>query len=233
MESIQPYDLFRKLADGLSIVDGDWYDSPFRRRMTLMGLSGGRLMVHNAFHLRNEDYGKISQLGKVAYIVVPNQFHSSEPDGMKHAFPNSKLLISPDSYSKLPAGVSEHGMLPDLPADIQGDVECLEFLGTRIIREMVFLHKPSRTLVLTDLAFNMDMPKNGLQRFFFKLNALGDGFGPSNLCKHLFINNRNLAQQSYEQILKWNFDRIIVNHGRVVESGGHAAFKEAFSFLNR
>jgi hypothetical protein len=47
------------------------------------------------------------------------------------------------------------------------------------------------------------------------------------------IRDRVAARESVARILRWNFDRVIVTHGDVLESGGLAKFAEAFSFLSR
>jgi hypothetical protein len=38
-------------------------------------------------------------------------------------------------------------------------------------------------------------------------------------------------RHSIDQILSWDFDRIVVGHGEVVESGGHKKLEEAYNFL--
>ena len=43
--------------------------------------------------------------------------------------------------------------------------------------------------------------------------------------------NRRAARYVVKRILDWDFDRIIVGHGEVVESGGKAAFVRAMSWL--
>jgi hypothetical protein len=46
------------------------------------------------------------------------------------------------------------------------------------------------------------------------------------------IRDRVAARESVARILRWDFDRVIVTHGDVLESGGPAKFAEAFSFLS-
>ena len=40
-------------------------------------------------------------------------------------------------------------------------------------------------------------------------------------------------RRSLEAILSWDFDRVIVTHGHVLESGGRARLEQAFAFLRR
>ena len=45
------------------------------------------------------------------------------------------------------------------------------------------------------------------------------------------IRDRAAARASIDRILAWDFDRILLPHGRIVESGGHPLFQEAYSWL--
>jgi len=47
----------------------------------------------------------------------------------------------------------------------------------------------------------------------------------------MFLMWRAQNRASIDRILQWDFDRIIMAHGDVVESGGKAALRGAFSFL--
>src|SRR5262245_48786532 len=56
-------------------------------------------------------------------------------------------------------------------------------------------------------------------------------FGPHRFVRLRAIQDRQAARSSAEKILSWNFDRIIVSHGEVVETDGHNQFAAAFAFL--
>jgi hypothetical protein len=48
----------------------------------------------------------------------------------------------------------------------------------------------------------------------------------------LGFRDKAAARASLERILSWDFDRILLCHGPIVESGGKAVFREAYSFLS-
>jgi hypothetical protein len=52
-------------------------------------------------------------------------------------------------------------------------------------------------------------------------------FGPHCIIRSV-IRDRAAAGQSLERILAWDFERVIVTHGEVLETGGHACMSEAF-----
>jgi glyoxylase-like metal-dependent hydrolase (beta-lactamase superfamily II) len=55
-------------------------------------------------------------------------------------------------------------------------------------------------------------------------------FGPSRF-DPLLIRDRAAARLSLERILAWDFDRVILAHGDVVERGGRAALREGYAWL--
>ena len=99
-------------------------------------------------------------------------------------------------------------------------------------REVVFLHRPTATLILTDLCFNIP-PGRGLPT---TVGAWILGYyrrlAVSRLLR-IAIENRAAARSALDRILAWHFDRVIVGHGDIVESGGQAAVRRAFAWLRR
>jgi hypothetical protein len=47
------------------------------------------------------------------------------------------------------------------------------------------------------------------------------------------MNNKIMVRASLDSILKWDFDRILVGHGRNIETGGKAALRSQFSCSRR
>jgi hypothetical protein len=43
--------------------------------------------------------------------------------------------------------------------------------------------------------------------------------------------DRDAARESIERILRWDFDRIVIGHGEMVETGGKAALRAAYEWL--
>jgi hypothetical protein len=99
---------------------------------------------------------------------------------------------------------------------------------------VVFLHHPSRTLILADLlmAPRVTEAMPAAARLVWRLEGLGHGPATPRSVR-LSTLNRRAARRSVEQILEWDFDRIILGHGPNVESRGHEAFREAMEWLWR
>lgn len=47
----------------------------------------------------------------------------------------------------------------------------------------------------------------------------------------LLIRDRPAARQSFERILAWDFDRVVIAHGEVLETGGPAALRAGYDWL--
>ena len=47
----------------------------------------------------------------------------------------------------------------------------------------------------------------------------------------LFIRDRAALRRSLETILDWDFDRVVIPHGPVVESGGPQVVRDTYAFL--
>ena len=47
----------------------------------------------------------------------------------------------------------------------------------------------------------------------------------------LLIRDHRTARESLERILAWDFDRVVVAHGDVLERGGHEILRDGYSWL--
>ena len=84
-------------------------------------------------------------------------------------------------------------------------------------------------MIFTDLVFNVPADFKEARIFYTVVGGRGR-FGPHRLIKQA-IRDRKAARESVAKILEWDFDRVIVTHGDVLESGGHAKFAAAYAYL--
>ena len=117
------------------------------------------------------------------------------------------------------------------PAEWAGQVESLLVRGFPL-HEVILLHRPSRTLVLTDLCFNIHRSSSRVARLFFRANGMWQRFGPSRILRHV-VTDRSAFRDSLERVLQWDFERIVPGHGEVIEHGGPAALRAAWHLATR
>lgn len=99
-----------------------------------------------------------------------------------------------------------------------------------MLNETVFFHRATRTLLLTDLCFNMLHSSSFITRLVMRAMGGYGHFGPSRLAKS-FMKDKAALRRGIERILEWDFDRVTVTHGQVLERDGHALFKQAYAWL--
>lgn len=219
------------LQDDLYVVEQPFalYGAELGIRMTVVRLSDNELWLHSPVRYGTNLAAQLATLGTVRYIVSPSKMH--------RLFLNEWLAAHPRATHYVPAGMTlqmSGSKLPTTlsqmpPKEWRGSMEQHEVQGIPELNEVVFFHPRTRTLILTDLCFNI-REGSWWTQVFFKLNAGWDRFGPTRIFKRA-IQDRVAFRGSIDRILRWDFDRIIVSHGHVVESGGKELFRAAFEEL--
>lgn len=199
-------------------------------RMTVIRLPGDELFLHSPVALDEPTRAALDQLGTVRWIVGPSKVHHFHLGDYVRAYPGAALVGAPGLPEKRPDLRFDHLLHETSSLRFDGVVERRLFEGAPMMNEVVFFHPPSRTLLLTDLAFNLpDGARNEARLFHWLVGATGR-FGPHRIVR-LGIRDRAAARRSLEAILRWDFDRVTVAHGDVLETGGKAALRRAFAYL--
>ncbi|MFQ5418226.1 MAG: DUF4336 domain-containing protein [Myxococcota bacterium] len=224
--------LLRRLGEGLWVVN-----RPLRivglhigARMTVIRLANGELFLHSPVEIDDELCEELSALGGVGHIVAPNKVH--------HLFFGQAAAIYPDAARYAAPGLPEkrrdldfHEVLGnEAPPAWSGEIEQRVIGGMPMVGEVVFLHRASGTLLLTDLAFNMRETDSFLTRQWMRLMGIHGKFGPTRMFKQ-FIRDREAARASLDEILSWDFDRVIVTHGVVLQERGRRALRDAYRWM--
>lgn len=222
----------RPLADDLWVVDRPqaFFGLPVGTRMTVMRLSGGRLLLHSPVALDAGLRAELDAVGRVSFVVAPNRLHHLYAGAVATDYPEARLWVAPGLERKRPDLVFEGVLGDEPPAEWRDEVWQTFFRGRPYENEVAFLHRASRTLITCDMAFNFGPRNAAPTRLLMKLLRSYGRFGPSTL-DPLLIRDREAARQSLERILSWDFDRVVVAHGDVVEGGGREALREGYAWL--
>jgi hypothetical protein len=231
-EAVRPSAL-RPLADALWVADRPFRAIPFLdigTRMTVVRTPDGGLVLHSPVEADAATRAAVAALGPVRAIVAPNRVHHLYAGAWKEAHPAARLLGAPGLAEKR-RDLAFDGVLGDDPDPSLGGVFATHWMrGAPHLSEVAFLHRPSRTLLLTDFAFHPTPASSaGLRRWTW-LTRVRDGFGP-NLVVRLLIRDRAALRASLDHVLAWDFDRVTLTHGDVLESGGRDAFRRAWAWL--
>lgn len=199
-------------------------------RMTALRLRDGGLFLYSPVKLSDELQRALTEIGLPRYVVAPNRFHHLFVGEYRNAFPDIQLFAAPGLPEKRP-DLRFDGVLPDdAPEAWKDELDIEFFAGMPMMNEILVHHRASRSLLLCDLAFQYGPEAPWLTRTCFRLVGAYDRFGPTVLEK-LLIRDRAKARASLERILSWNFDRVILPHGKILDSGGTQALRDGYHWL--
>jgi uncharacterized protein DUF4336 len=213
--------MLRSLAPEIWVAEAPlrWLGVELGRRMTVIRLSGGGLLVHSPAELTSDLRDALAELGEVRFVVSASRFHGHlYMEQYRDAYPKVELFAAPGLTARRP-DLAFQGVLANDP-------------DRRWSEDIEFLHRPSGSVILGDLCMNIGPDRPFLSRAFVRLDGVYERFAMPRTIR-LTVRNRNAARLSAERMLAWEFDRIVVGHGDVVESGGHQALAEALDWLRR
>lgn len=201
-------------------------------RMTVVGLPDKKLLLHSPIRPTDELVREVRSLGTVAALVAPNRFHHLFAAPWLEACPEASLFVAPGLPAKRP-DLPVAGVLSGR-AEImwKGILEQIVLDGIPLTNEVVFFHPGSRSLIATDLAFHVGREQPPLTRWAFRMIGAYGRLTPSFL-ERVLIRDRAGFRASLLRILDWPFERVIVAHGAVLETGGREALARGYSWLLR
>jgi hypothetical protein len=202
---------------------------PIPNRTTLIRLTSGALALHSPQAIDDATAKAIDAIGEVRFLIAPNCMHYMFLKAAKARYPNARVLGAPGLGTKL-------GGLPFEPLPLSGYVEGLE--GVRVQRiegaprmaEHAFFHEPSRSLVVTDLVFNIHRSDSFVMRLCLRLGGAYRRTAQSLMWRFL-VRDRIAAASSASTLLAWNFERLIMSHGDVVQADARQRAGEALSWM--
>jgi len=213
----------RTLSENLFAVDDVVSKNPIGRRMTIIRLKNGNLALHSPIFLEGDAKLKLDALGQIAYILVPNAWHTLDTKKVHEQYPDSKIMVPLGLKENLAQRFPVHGTYEENWTDLlllEIDV-CI--VGGLKKPEALLFHKDSKTLVLADLFFNF-LPNDfsGFTKLLMNFNQ-ATRFGTTRIYQWSMVKNKAEFKSSLEEIQKkWDVLRIIMGHGHIVEKdGGH------------
>ncbi len=207
--------------DGLTFLDASrrmpLMDLPLRT--TVVTLDGARIL-HSPSSTMTE--AQLASLGGISDIVAPNLLHTEGMPAAARAHPKARLWGPVGVREKRPE-LKWHGILGSDAWPYDSELAHITVDGMPEINESVFLHTRSRTLLVSDLVFNIERPSGAGAWLILHLFGTWKRFAVSRLFLK-YVKDRAATQRSLEQLSALDFDAVVPAHGNVVESGGKAKF---------
>lgn len=196
------------------------------RRVTVLDTAPGEVVVHSTAPFTAADVTAIRQHGRVRAVVEATSLHDTFSRQGQAAFPEVPYLV-PGGFPRKAQGAQARPLAGG--ADLLGDGLRVQRLGgMRSIEEWAVFHPASRTLVVADLLFNLPHA-TGWTRWALRWLAGIKRYPAIDRPFRMAIRDRKAFNASLENILGWDFDRVIVAHGEIIPTGGREALHEAAS----
>lgn len=206
-------------------------------RMTVIRLTSGELVVISPIQPDNAIIQQLSEIGEVSHIIAPNLYHYLFASNFKAFYPKAKLWAAPGLEIKRP-DLPIDQVIQDSKNNFLNEIEWLVFDGFRTfglsgsspLNECVFFHRESHTLVLTDTAFHFDESFPLITQLAARVLGGYKELRPS-LLEQLATQEREKVKQSVQKVLNWDFRRVIMAHGSIVETDTKRRFKEGYEWF--
>jgi hypothetical protein len=209
-------------------------------RATVVRLQTGSLAVFSPVVLTSKVIEKVNSLGTLRYIVALNIEHHLSISSWAKEYPQAKVIGMEGLSEKREQSEATRGVRFDtvflteekLETEISPEFDDefhYEYIHSHQNRELVFVHKPTRTLIEADLIFNLpateqysrtgEDPSSGvlamaLGRF---LKAKKDMRWQRRILWYVSgSKDREGLSESMSRIQSWEIDRIIPCHGDVI-----------------
>jgi hypothetical protein len=224
--------MLRELDENLWVIDHP-FNMPggiaIQTRTTLIRLSNGDIFAHALGPADDADHAEIAKLGNVTQLVASNLFHNAFVADWAARYEGA-TCHAPSGFDEKVPGLVYQSFGDEAPAAWAGQIEQVCVGGAPQLDETVFFHKATRTLLLTDLCFNMMHSDSFRTRLVMRIMGGYGHFGPSRLAKS-FMKDKAAVRRGIDRVLEWDFDRVTVTHGEVLETNGHTMMKQAYGWL--
>ena len=200
-------------------------------KMTVMRATDGRLAVFSPIAPTVELLDAVRALGEIGWLVAPSKMHHLFLPAWADAFPDAQVRAPPTLRAKqksLRIDVALGSPTDGVWAD---SFEEVFLAGMPVADETVFLHKPSRTLVVTDLLFHLE-PQDWWTDTYLKLSGILGKPGSTMLIRSS-VKDRPAFRASVERLLCLDFDRVQIPHGSPLLEDAKDRMKEALTWATR
>ena len=233
MPELQPF------AENLWIIDGPPVRDMgvmFTTRMAVAKLTDGSLWVNSPVSVSFDTLKRITEIGHVKYLLAATPRHVWRLAAWHTLFPEARLWAPRTTPFTLKKGhLPFTGILGDKPPQAwMDDLDQLAFKGNPLIEEVLFFHKQSRTVIIDDLMqIHPNVKGKPFRNALFKLEGVASPHGGVPLDIRLSFTNRDLARQSLERLMSWDFDKLVIAHGACIEGDAKPFVERAFRWLEK
>ena len=201
-------------------------------RMAVIRLQSGALVVWSPIALTEPLKAELTALGSVEHLVAPNHLHHLFLGEWAAAYPNATVYAPPDLRKKR-GDLTFDADLTDAQIPAWADqIDHVVVRGNLITTEVVFFHRPSGTVLFTDLL--QQFPKGwhkGWRAVIARLDLMVAAEPSVPRKFRVAFLGRGKARTAIRKILEWPARQIVMAHGTPVRTDARAYLKRAFGWL--
>jgi hypothetical protein len=216
--TVLPHGKLKRLERNLLSVTGTMNMPPMGevpRRMTIVRLSDGRLIIYSAISLDEVEMNALESYGTPSYLIVPGDIHRMDAKPWKDRYPALKVIAPSGAREKVSEIVPVDATTVDFsdPA-----VHFMTMPGTGEKEAVLMIETDSgTTIVLNDLIFDL-ANRPGVSGWLFKLIGLtGD---EPHVPLPVKLKEVEDKQAVAEQLDRWarlpKLQRVIISHGDII-----------------
>lgn len=236
--SYPPLDVLKPFADGIWIADsGPMIASGLSLpiRMTVIRLPDRSLMLHSPTRFTPALAAALAEVGTVRHLIAPNIAHWTRLPAWQRAYPQATLWAAPGLAER--GQVQRSGLRIDrelgdaAPPEWAETVEQGLIDGAAGFSEIWFHHRPSRTLILTDVVQHMEPERlPPLTALVARLSGGANGTTPRYLRPVLRFGGTDLHGTA-ATLVGLAPERVVFAHGRPFTTDAAARLKQALAWV--
>lgn len=235
-----PLDTAKPVAQDVWIVDSGPLMAmkvmPLPVRMTVIRAEDGGLLLHSPTRFTQPLFRELTEIGPIRHLVAPNIAHWTMLADWQKAVPDAVTWAAPGLRERSQVKRSDLRFDRDLDGGGQGWPEALEQVdvpGRGGFHEVCLFHRPTRTLVMTDLIQNLDrsgMPLPLRPFLWLAGNAGPVGKAPRYLRAVVRMKGAP-AREAAAKLVALAPERVIFAHGDWFEHDGTDRLRRALDWL--
>lgn len=233
-----PLDTLKKMADDVWIVDSGPHRMmglPLPVRMTVLRDTAGGLLLHSPTRFTPRLLQELQEIGTFRYLLAPNSAHWAYVHEWIWHCPDAVPLAVPALLRR--KAVRESGIrfieIKDGAIDGFAGTEVIIVRAGKAFQEAALIHRPSRTLVLTDLVVNVEARKLPiLLRPGARIAGVLAPNGRAPIYLRLFVlRHRDQARPAVQRILALDPERVIFSHGLCFDRWAAEPLRRSLNWL--
>ena len=225
--TVLPHGKLTRLEPNLACVTGVMRMPPMgdvERRMTVVRLFDGRLVIYSAIALDEPQMRELESFGIPSFLIVPSDIHRMDAKIWKDRYPKMAVVAPAGAREKAEEIVPVDASFVDF-GDPAVHFQSVAGTGEREA-SLIVTSDDATTLVLNDVIFNL-ANRTGISGWLFK--AIGLTGDEPHIAPPVRMRQVKDKTALRAQLLAWsrlpNLKRIIIAHGDIIATDASATLR--------